>query len=273
MLGVKFVKQNTKGLVETFGKYSHSVNSGIHMYIPFFQKIRIVSLAMAPVSLQRYSLITRDNAEVKASVTLNYHVTDAVKYSYDNTDSVKSMEQLVRGHLRDIIGKMTLNEALGSTKQINLDLADAIGDLTNVYGINVDRVNIDELIPSPDIQKAMEQQLTADRKKQAAISQAEGESKSIELTTKAKNEAMIATAKAKAQSTKTEADAEKYRIDTIQSALGEVNDKYFQNQSINAYKSLADSDTNLVVVPSDQANQYGQVPVMKKMLEQGKDNK
>lgn len=96
------------------------------------------------------------------------------------------MAQLVRGHLRDIIGRMDLNEALGSTAKINQELATAIGDLTDTYGINVDRTNIDELTPSKAIQSAMDKQLTADRERIAAIAKAEGEAKSIELTTKAK---------------------------------------------------------------------------------------
>lgn len=132
---------------------------------------------MSPLKLPNYSVITKDNADVSASVTLNYHVTDAVKYEYENTDSVESMAQLVRGHLRDIIGRLDLNEALGATARINQELASAIGDLTNTYGINVDRINIDELTPSRAIQEAMDKQLTADRERVATIAQAEGESK------------------------------------------------------------------------------------------------
>lgn len=133
MLGIKIVPQNNQGLVETLGKYSHSVESGLNFYIPIFQKIRKISLAMRPLALPNYSIITKDNADVSASLTLNYHVTDAAKYQYENTDSVESMAQLVRGHLRDIIGRMDLNEALGSTAKINQELALAIGDLTNIW--------------------------------------------------------------------------------------------------------------------------------------------
>src|SRR5699024_9873593 len=132
---------------------------GIHFYLPGFQKIRTVELAMTPLALPNYSVITKDNADVSASLTLNYHVTNSAKFQYENTDSVESMAQLVRGHLRDIIGRMDLNQALGSTAKINQELATAIGDLTDTYGINVDRTNIDELTPSKAIQSAMDKQL------------------------------------------------------------------------------------------------------------------
>lgn len=271
MFGIKTIRQNRQGLVETLGKYSRTVDAGLHFYIPIFQRIRVVDLAMHPLMLEQYSVITKDNADVEASVTLNYHVTDPKKYTYENSDSVESMSQLVRGHLRDIIGRLDLNEALGSTSKINAELAVAIGDLTDIYGINVDRVNIDELTPSHEIQLAMDKQLTADREKVAAIAKAEGEARNIKLTTDAKNQAMIETARAEAEATRTRADAESYRITKIQEALNKVNDNYFRDQSIAAFTSLAESKTNLVVVPQDDITNIGQVPVIKKVLEQGSD--
>ncbi|MBM7543888.1 SPFH domain-containing protein [Periweissella beninensis] len=270
--GIKIIQQNNQGLVETLGKYRRSVDSGLHFYIPFIQKIHKVSLAMAPLALPNYSIITKDNADVSASVTLNYHVTNAAKYQYENTDSVESMAQLVRGHLRDIVGRMDLNEALGSTAKINQELAIAIGDLTNTYGINVDRINIDELTPSSAIQAAMDKQLTSDRERVAAIAKAEGEAKSIELTTKARNDALMATATAEAQATKTRADAERYRIDTIQAGLANADDKYFQNQSINAFEKLANSSANTVVVPSDSAADFGKIPTVGKLFKSTSNN-
>ncbi|CAI2556847.1 Protein QmcA [Apilactobacillus kunkeei] len=271
--GVKVIRQNNEGLVETLGKYSHTLSSGLHFYIPLIQRVRTVSLAMQPKLLPKYSLITKDNAEVLGSVSLNYHVTEPVKYQYENTYSVMSMVQLVRGHLRDIIGRMDLNEVLGSTKEINKELADAIGDLTDIYGINVDRINIDELTPSKAIQEAMNTQLTADRERQAEISRAEGDAKSVELRTKAQNEALVATAEANAQATKTKADAEKYRIDKIQEALQGADDKYFNAQSIEAFSNLANSDTNMVVVPNDGADSYGQMTTFAKLLKQNNEKK
>ncbi|CAI2556601.1 Protein QmcA [Apilactobacillus kunkeei] len=271
--GVKVIRQNNEGLVETLGKYSHTLSSGLHFYIPVIQRVRTVSLAMQPKLLPKYSLITKDNAEVLGSVSLNYHVTEPVKYQYENTDSVMSMVQLVRGHLRDIIGRMDLNEVLGSTKEINKELADAIGDLTDIYGINVDRINIDELTPSKAIQEAMNTQLTADRERQAEISRAEGDAKSVELRTKAQNEALVATAEANAQATKTKADAEKYRIDKIQEALRGADDKYFNAQSIEAFSNLSNSDTNMVVVPNDGADSYGQMTTFAKLLKQNNEKK
>lgn len=269
----RVVPQNNEGLIETLGKYSRTVKAGLVFVIPVIQRLRRVSLAMFPAEISKYSIITKDNAEITTSLTLNYLVTDSYKYFYNNTDSVKSMVELIRGHLRDIIGRMDLNDALGSTSKINSQLADAIGDLTDLYGIRVVRVNIDELLPSVEIQKAMDKQLTADREKIAAIEKAEGEAKNIELTTKAKNEALIATAKAKAEAVKTEADAEAYRINQLQASLDKASDVYFRNQSLDSFNKLASGPSNLIVVDKDDMTNLGTVPATAKIWQKSTDKK
>ncbi|MBP2057193.1 regulator of protease activity HflC (stomatin/prohibitin superfamily) [Lactobacillus colini] len=261
----KVVPQNYVGLVETLGKYSKSVNAGLTFIIPVFQNIRKVSLALQPYKISKYSIITKDNAEITTSLTLNYQVTDAYRYFYNNTNSVESMVQLIRGHMRDIIGRMELNEALGSTSKINNELFKAIGDLTDIYGITVIRVNVDELLPSPEIQKAMDKQLTADREKTAAIAKAEGEARHIELTTKAKNDALVATAKANAEAVKTQADAEAYRINKLQESLNKAGDGYFRNQSLDSFNKLAEGPNNLVILDKEDMTDLGKIPAVKKM--------
>ena len=268
LCGLRIVPQNYVGLVETLGKYSRTVKAGLVFIWPIFQSLRKVSLALQPLEISKYRIITKDNAEITTSLTLNYLVTDAYKYFYNNTVSVESMVQLIRGHLRDIIGRMELNEALGSTSEINAQLSEAIGDLTDMYGIRVVRVNVDELLPSPEIQKAMDKQLTADREKTAAIARAEGEARTSELTTKAKTDALVATAKANAEAVKTQADADAYRIDKLQEALDHAGDGYFRNQSLDSFNHLAQGPNNLIVVDKEDMTELGKVPAIKKVWDQ-----
>lgn len=263
--GFKIVPQNNEGLVEILGKYSKTVKAGFIFIWPLFQRIRTVPLALQPLEISKYSIITKDNAEITTSLTLNYLVTDSYRYFYNNTDSVESMVQLIRGHLRDIIGRMDLNSALGSTKEINDQLFVATGDLTDIYGIKVVRVNVDELLPSSEIQRAMDKQLTADREKTASIAKAEGEARTIEMTTKAKNDALVATAKANAEAVKTQADANAYRVQKMQDALSKAGEGYFRNQSLDSFNQLAQGPNNLIVVGKDEMTDLGKVPALKKV--------
>lgn len=282
-MSFKVIQQNSVGLVENLGKYKYTAKSGLVFVVPFFQKIRRVSLALQPLAISKYTIITKDNAEVRVSVTLNYKVTDPYKYFYENTDSEESMIQLVRGHLRDIIGRMDLNEALGATKDINNQLAAAIGDLTDTYGISVVRINIDELLPSKEIQQSMDKQLRADRERIAAIAKAEGDAKSIELTTKAQNEAKVATAKADAEArvtqakaeadaTKLKADADQYRIEKIQAALADADESYFKNQSLDSFNNLANGNNNLIVLSRDELTKLGEIPAAKALWDSKEQN-
>ena len=271
--GIRIVPQNSEGLIETLGRYSRTVKAGPTLLIPFIQRLRKVSLALQPLEISKYSIITKDNAESTTSLTLNYLVTDSYKYFYNNTDSVESMVQLIRGHLRDIIGRMELNEALGSTSQINAQLSDAIGDLTDIYGIRVVRVNVDELLPSPEIQKAMDKQLTADREKTAAIARAEGEARNIELTTKAKNDALVATAKAKAEAIRTQADADAYRISKLEEALSHAGEGYFRNQSLDSFNNLAAGPNNLIILDKDEIGDLGKIPAAAQIWDKSSQQK
>jgi len=252
------VPQNYEGLIETLGKYTKTVKAGLTFKIPFFQRVKKVSMALQPLEISRYSIITKDNAEISTSLTLNYQVTNSFKYFYNNTDSETSMVQLVRGHLRDIIGRMDLNDALGSTSAINNELSKAIGDLTDIYGISVIRINVDELLPSKQIQAA-------------TIAKAEGEAENIRLTTKANNDALIATAKAKAEAIKTEADAEAYRINKLQETLSKASEGYFRNQSIVAFTKLSAGNNNMIVMDKENIDKIGDIPAIKKIWDQDKN--
>lgn len=267
-LAIRIVPQNYEGLVETLGKYSRTVEAGVIFIIPFIQRVRKVSLALQPLEISKYSIITKDNAEISTSLTLNFKVTDSFKYFYNNTNSIESMVQLIRGHLRDIIGRMELNEALGSTSKINAELSVAIGDLTDIYGIQVIRVNVDELLPSPEIQKAMDKQLTADREKTAAIAKAEGEARNIELTTSAKNAALVATAKAEAEAIKTRADADSYRNKILESSLIDASEGFFRSQSLDSFNKLAEGNNNLVILSKDDMTNLSKIPTIKKIWEE-----
>ena len=107
--------------------------------------------------------------------------------------------------------------------------------------------------------------MTADREKTATIAKAEGEARNIELTTKAKNDALVATAKAQAEAIKTQADAEKYRIEQLKAALANAPEDYFKNQSIAAFKDLANGENNLIVMDKDNLTQLGNIPAVKEI--------
>lgn len=269
---VSIIPQNQVGMVSTLGKFSKKIEPGLHLILPFITHVDRVDLAQVPLKLNEQSVISKDNAEVIISLSLNYHVTDPYKFTFENADSVQSMIQQSRAHLRGIIGTMDLNEVLNGTERINAALSKELGSITDSYGVNVDRINIDTIQPTPEIQESMNKQINATREREAAIAKAEGEARSIELTNKAKNDALIATAEANAQAARVAADAEAYRISQENEILCKTSKQYLAAQNIEAFAKLANSSANTVVIPTSVSDSLGQIMTFGELVKQKKED-
>lgn len=264
--GTRIIPQNMVGMVSVLGKYQRQIQPGLHVVMPFITRVDRVDLAQVPLRLSEQSVISRDNAEVIISLSLNYHVTDPYKFTFENADSVKSMVQQSRAHLRGIIGTMDLNEVLNGTERINAALSKELGSITDAYGVNVDRINIDTIQPTPEIQESMNKQINATREREAAIARAEGEARSIELTTKAQNDALVSTAEANAKAVRLAADAEAYRIQKANDILSTVDANYLVAQNIDAFRDVAKSPANMVIVPNTAIDALGELKVAGQLL-------
>ena len=263
---IRIIPQNMVGMVSVLGKYQRQIEPGFHVVMPFITRVDRVDLAQVPLRLSEQSVISRDNAEVIISLSLNYHVTDPYKFTFENADSVKSMVQQSRAHLRGIIGTMDLNEVLNGTERINAALSKELGSITDAYGVNVDRINIDTIQPTPEIQESMNKQINATREREAAIARAEGEARSIELTTKAQNDALVSTAEANAKAVRLAADAEAYRIQKANDILSTVDANYLVAQNIDAFRDVAKSPANTVIVPNTAIDALGELKVAGQLL-------
>lgn len=264
--GIRIIPQNMVGMVSVLGKYQRQIQPGLHVVMPFITRVDRVDLAQVPLRLSEQSVISRDNAEVIISLSLNYHVTDPYKFTFENADSVKSMVQQSRAHLRGIIGTMDLNEVLNGTERINAALSKELGSITDAYGVNVDRINIDTIQPTPEIQESMNKQINATREREAAIARAEGEARSIEFTTKAQNDALVSTAEANAKAVRLAADAEAYRIQKANDILSTVDANYLVAQNIDAFRDVAKSPANTVIVPNTAIDALGELKVAGQLL-------
>lgn len=269
---IRIIPQNMVGMVSILGKYKKQITPGINFTIPIITRVDRVDLAQVPLSLSEQSVISQDNAEVIISLSMNYHVTNPYKFTFENADSIKSMVQQSRAHLRGIIGTMDLNDVLNGTERINAALSHELATITDAYGVNVDRINIDTIQPTPEIQESMNKQINATREREAAIAKAEGEARSIELTTRAKNDALVTTAEAKAKGVRLSADAEAYRIQKANDALAVVDSKYLAAQNIDAFREVANGQSNTVVVPNTAIDALGNLTVANELFQQ-KTNK
>ena len=218
-------------VLERFGNYVQTLQPGLHLVIPVIYSVReTVSLQQTPLQIPPFQVITKENATVEIDVSLKYHVTDVEKYVYKNENSERSVVLDCQSNLRGIIGNKELNEVLNGTEAINADLFDSIKDITNGYGVAVDRINICQLKANSEVQAAMDKLLTANRNKEATITSAEAQKESVRLEAEGQASQVEIAARAEANRIAKIAAAESNRIQTINNAVKEsgLDDKMLQ---------------------------------------------
>lgn len=268
---IAIVQENHEVLITTWGKYSKTLKPGFHFVIPIMQRAIDVDKSQITLELDQETVITKDNAEVNVTVSINYHVFDTQKYVFQNQDSIESVKEQTKSELRDIIGGKDLNDILNQSNDINAKLQQALNDMTSTYGIKVDRINITNLSPIESIQEAMDKQVQADREKIATIKKAEGEAEAIERTAEANKTKVEKEADAKKYQVQAAADAEAYRIKTVNEQLAKTPDTYFLNQKIDALREIGQSNNNTIIMPSDITKALDLLPAATKIVEASKD--
>jgi regulator of protease activity HflC (stomatin/prohibitin superfamily) len=251
-LGIRIVPQGEEWVVERLGRFSSVLMPGLNIIIPFVDQVRYkVTTKDIILDVPEQEVITRDNAVILANAIAFIKVSNLERAVYGIENFREAMRNMVQTSLRSIIGGMDLNSALTSRDRIKAELKTAIADEAIDWGLTVKSVEIQDIKPSPNMQKAMEMQASAERERVALVTRSEGEKQAIILNAEARLEA--ARKDAEAQEVAARASAEAMRIigdavkDSNASATFLLGDRY-----IHAMQKLSTSDNSKVVVlPGD----------------------
>ena len=188
--GVRIVPQGEEWIVERLGKYHGTLKPGLNIIIPYLDQVayKLVTKDII-LDVQEQEVITRDNAVILTNAIAFLKVTDPVKAVYGVTDFSEAIRNMIMTTLRSIIGEMELDEALSSRDKIKARLRESIADEAVDWGLTVKSVEIQDIKPSPSMQKAMEQQASAERERKAAVTKAEGAKQAAILEAEARLEA------------------------------------------------------------------------------------
>jgi len=172
---VKVIPQAEAAVIERLGRYSKTVSGQLTLLLPFIDKIRArVDLRERVVSFPPQPVITEDNLTVNIDTVVYFQVTNPQAAVYQISNYIVGVEQLTTTTLRNVVGGMTLEQALTSRDQINGQLRGVLDEATGRWGLRVARVELRSIDPPPSIQDSMEKQMRADREKRAMILTAEG---------------------------------------------------------------------------------------------------
>ncbi len=269
---VKVVPQSKAYVLERLGAYSETWQTGIHVKIPFIEKIsKIVSLKEQVVDFPPQPVITKDNVTMQIDTVVFFQITDPKLYTYGVERPLSAIENLTATTLRNIIGELELDHTLTSRDTINAKIRGILDEATDPWGIKVNRVELKNIIPPTEIQDAMEKQMKAERQRREAILRAEGEKASKILVAEGQKESQILAAEGEKQSAilhaeavkeakLREAEGEAAAILEVQKATAQAielintanpGNGFLAIKSLEAFEKAADGQSTKIIIPSE----------------------
>jgi regulator of protease activity HflC (stomatin/prohibitin superfamily) len=252
---VRIVAQQTALIIERLGRYSRTLEGGIHFLVPFVDKVRAnIDLREQVVSFPPQPVITSDNLVVNIDTVIYYQVIDPKSAVYEIANFIQGIEQLTVTTLRNVIGSLDLEQTLTSRDQINAQLRGVLDEATGKWGIRVNRVELKAIDPPMSIQESMEKQMKAERERRAIILTAEGTKQSNILTAEGEKQSQILRAEGSAQARILEAQGQARAIQQVFDAIhrGKPTQKLLAYQYLQVLPQIARGDSNKMwIIPSE----------------------
>ena len=261
---VRVVPQATEFVIEFLGKYRTTWEAGIHVKIPFVEKVaKRITLKEQVIDSPPQPVITKDNVTMQIDTVVFYRIYDAKLYAYGAVNPMSALENLTATTLRNIVGELELDGTLTSRDTINGKMTTILDEATDQWGIKVSRVELKNIIPPAEIQNAMEKQMKAERDrretllqaeghKAAAITRAEGDKQAMILAAEGDRDARIARAEgeAKAILLAKQAEAEGIRLIREANPDGAV----IELKKYDALVKMGDGKASKIIIPPDAVN-------------------
>ena len=269
-ISIRIVPQSKIFVVERFGKYTRSLSPGLSIIVPYIDKVaHKVSILERQLPEFQISVITKDNVEVKLETTVFFRIVDPGRTVYRIKDVNEAVNTTASSIVRSAAGKLELDELQSSRESMNSEIANNLQQAADVWGIDVTRTEIIDVIIDEETQAAQRQQLNAERERRAVIARSEGDKRSIELAADAK----LYEAQKSAEAIRIEADAEAYAVKVKAEADAEQTrllakaisgngqpaiDFEVMKRQVDAISALASSPSaKTIILPTDVTSSLG----------------
>ena len=284
---IKIVPQAQAAIVERLGSYLTTWNNGLHVQIPFIDRVRAgITLKEQVADFPPQPVITEDNVTMSIDSVVFFKIMDPKLYAYGVENPLVAIENLAATTLRNIIGDLELDTTLVSRDTINAKMRSILDEATDAWGIKVNRVEVKNITPPAAIQQAMEKQMKAEREKREAILLAEGEKQSAItvaegnkqaqiLAAEAEKQAVILAAEAEREKQIREAEGEAAAILNVQQATADgirmvreagADNAVLTLQAFEALKTVADGQATKIIIPSDIQGVAGLAASLKEIV-------
>ncbi len=276
---IRVVPQGYEFTVERFGRYTHSLRPGLHVLMPFVERIGAkVSVMETVLEVPSQDVITKDNAAVTVDGIIFFQILNAAKSVYEVANLRVAILTMTMTNIRTVMGSMDLDELLSQRESINARLLNVVDDATSPWGMKVTRIEIKDIRPPRDLVESMGRQMKAERDKRASILEAEGERQSAILKADGEKQASILEAEGRkemafreAEGRERLAEAEAAATRVLSDAIGQGNQQalnYFIAQKyVEALKGIATSpNQKVLMMPLDTAGIVGSIAGIAELL-------
>ncbi len=273
---IKIVPQAHAFVVERLGAFHASWGTGLHVKIPFIDRIaKKVSLKEQVIDFPPQPVITKDNVTMQIDTVVYFQITDPKLYAYGVENPISAIENLTATTLRNIIGEMELDHTLTSRDVINSKIRVVLDEATDAWGIKVNRVELKNIVPPKEIQDSMEKQMKAERERRAKILDAEGEKRSAILIAEGEKESAMLRAEAVKETKIREAQGEAEAVLTVQRAVADAiklmneanpSEQVIAIKSLEAFEKAADGKATKIIIPSNIQSLAGLATSLKELV-------
>lgn len=277
--GIKVVPQGRQWTLERFGRYTRTLSPGLNFIVPFIDRIGTkLSVMESVLDVPTQNVISRDNVSISADGVVFYRIDNAAQAAYQVDNLQRAIINLTTTNLRSVLGSMELDHMLSNREQINERLLSAVDSATAPWGVKVTRIEIRDLAMSPELQEAMNLQMTAERhrraqvtkangQREAEILQAEGEKQAAVLRAQGERESAILIAEARERQAEAEAKATR----DVSAAIAEGNlhaVQYFLGlKYVEALEKIGSAENSkLVLMPLEATGVTGAVAGIGELL-------
>ena len=289
--GIKIVSPYQQGIVEQLGKYKMTTGPGLKLIVPIMQSMKRIDMREQVVDVPPQEVITKDNVTVTVDAVIYYEPTDAQRLVYNVANFILAVTKLAQTNLRNVIGDMTLDNALTSRDNVNTSLRQVLDDATDKWGVRVVRVEIQRIDPPGDVMDAMHEQMKAERtrravvleadgSREAAIAIAEGEKQAAILSAEGVKQEAILTAEGEAEAIRAVASADRFRFETvaegeaeaIRSVYGAIHDgnpspDLIAIKYLEALGTIADGQATKIFVPAEMSATMGSIGAIAELFQ------
>src|SRR5947208_1000407 len=269
-IAVKSVPQGHEWTVERFGRYVRTLEPGLALIVPVVDRIGArINMMETVLDVPSQSVITRDNAVATVDAIVFYQILDAAKAAYEVTNLQLAILNLVMTNIRTVMGSMSLDDLLSERDRINSQLLTAVDAATTPWGVKVQRVEIKDIAPPPELVAAMARQMKAERErrgnvleadgfKQAAVLKAEGEKAAVILAAEGRREAAFREAEARERQAEAEAKATTFVSEAIGRGNIQAINYFVAQRYIDAIGRLVGSpNQKVILMPLESASMIG----------------